>query len=118
MPRPRRSYSPEYRVEAAHLVIDSGRPVREVARELDVHENLLHKRVREERRRMTAAGRAGTRRGDPGGGGTEPLSVDDRAELARLRAKVAEQATDLAAREKDLAFLEKVSAYFAAQHPK
>ncbi|MGW4743046.1 IS3 family transposase [Nocardia xishanensis] len=56
MPRPRRSYSPEYRVEAAHRVIDSGRPVREVARELDVHENLLHKWVREERRRMAAAG--------------------------------------------------------------
>ncbi|MGW0247998.1 transposase [Nocardia goodfellowii] len=39
MPRPRRSYSPEYRVEAAHRVIDSDRPVREIARELDVHEN-------------------------------------------------------------------------------
>ncbi|MFE7802892.1 transposase [Nocardia sp. NPDC057440] len=45
---PRRSYSPEYRVEMAHRVIDSGRPVREVARELDVHENLLHKWVPED----------------------------------------------------------------------
>ncbi|MGX1773566.1 transposase [Nocardia brasiliensis] len=57
MARPRRSYSPEYRVEAAHRVIDSGRSVREIARELDVHENLLHKWVREERRRMAAADR-------------------------------------------------------------
>lgn len=105
MPRPRRSYTPEYRVEAAHRVIDGNRRVAEVARELDLHENLLHTWVRDERRRMAAAG-AGAR-SDPGGG--EPLSADERAELVRLRAQVAEQA-------KDIAFLEKASAYFAAQH--
>jgi len=105
MPRPRRSFSPEYRVEAAHRVIDGNRPVAEVARELDLHENLLHKWVRDERRRMTAAG--GGPRSDPGGG--EPLSVEERAELMRLRAQVVEQS-------KDIAFLEKASAYFAAQH--
>jgi transposase len=104
MPRRRRSFSPEYRVEAAHRVIDGNRRVAEVARELDLHENLLHKWVREERRRMAAAGGGGP---DPGGG--EPLSADERAELVRLRAQVAEQA-------KDIAFLEKASAYFAAQH--
>ena len=103
MPRRRRSFSPEYRVEAAHRVIDGNRRVAEVARELDLHENLLHKWVREERRRMAAAGGGGP---DPGGG--EPLSADERAELVRLRAQVAEQA-------KDIAFLEKASAYFAAQ---
>ncbi len=118
MSRPRRSYSPEYRVEAAHRVIDSGRSVREVARELDVHENLLHKWVREERRRLAAAERPRGGGQDPGGGDGQPLSADERAELARLRAKVSEQAKDLAAQAKDLAFLEKVSAYFAAQHPK
>ena len=77
-----------------------------MARELDLHENLLHKWVRDERRRMAAA--AGGRRAvDPGGG--EPLSADERAELVALRARVAEQA-------KDIAFLEKASAYFAAAH--
>ena len=105
MPRPRRSYTPEYRVEAAHRVIDGNRRVAEVARELDLHENLLHTWVRDERRRMAAAG-AGVRP-DPGGG--EPLSAEERAELVRLRAQVAEQA-------KDIAFLEKASAYFAAAH--
>jgi transposase len=105
MPRPRRSFSPEYRVEAAHLVIDGNRPVAEVARELDLHENLLHKWVREERRRVSAAGSA--RSPDPGE--NEPLSSDERAELVRLRAKVAEQS-------KDIAFLEKASAYFAGKH--
>ncbi|MGQ4601242.1 transposase [Nocardia sp. R6R-6] len=61
MSRPLRSYSPEYRVAAAHRVIGSGRPVREIVRELDVHENLLHKWVREERRRIAAAGQVGGR---------------------------------------------------------
>ncbi|MGF2953213.1 transposase [Mycobacterium sp. THU-M116] len=105
MSRARRSYTPEYRVEAAHRVIDGNRRVAEVARELDLHENLLHTWVRDERRRMAAAG-AGDR-SDPGGG--EPLSTEERAELVRLRAQVAEQS-------KDIAFLEKASAYFAAAH--
>jgi transposase len=39
----------------------------------------------------------------------QPLSPDERTELVRLRAQVAEQA-------RDIAFLEKASAYFAAQH--
>ena len=105
MPRPRRSFTPEYRVEAAHRVIDGNRRVSEVARELDLNENLLHKWGRDERRRMAAAGVGG--RPDPGGGGA--LSADERAELVRLRAQVAEQA-------RDIAFLEKASAYFAAAH--
>ena len=83
MPRPRRSFTPEYRVEAAHRVIDRNRRVAEVARELDLHENLLHKWVADERRRMAAAGGGGGP--DPGGG--EPLSADERAELVRLRAQ-------------------------------
>ena len=92
MPGRRRAFSLEYRVEAAHLVIDGNRRVAEVAAELDLHENLLHKWVRAERRRLAAAS-------------------DERAELIRLRAKVAEQA-------KDIAFLERASAYFAGKHPR
>ncbi|MCA2240614.1 transposase [Mycobacterium avium] len=51
----RRSFTPEYRVEAAHRVIDGNRRVAEVAVELNVHENQLHKWVADERRRMAAA---------------------------------------------------------------
>ena len=93
-------------MKAAHRVIDGHRPVAEVASELDLHENLLHKWVRDERRRMAADG---DRPPDPDG--AAPLSSEERAELIRLRAKVAEQA-------KDIAFLEKASAYFAGKHPR
>jgi transposase-like protein len=87
-------------------VIDGNRRVAEVARELDLNDNVLHRWVRDERRRIAAAGNGSP---DPGGG--EPLSADDHAELVRLRALVAEQS-------KDIAFLKKASAYFAAQQPR
>ncbi|PPI99535.1 hypothetical protein C5E43_29760 [Nocardia cyriacigeorgica] len=95
--RKRRSFTTEYKVEAAHRVIDSGRTVAEVSRELGVHESLLGRWVADERRRMEAA--AVHRE--------QPLSGAERAELLRLRKQVAEQ-------DKDIAFLKKASAYFAA----
>ncbi|MFG1795752.1 transposase [Nocardia sp. NPDC049149] len=95
--RKRRSFTAEYRVEAAHRVIDSGRTIAEVARGLDLHESLLAKWVQEERRRMEAAEAHGE----------QLLGVDERAELLRLRRQVSEL-------EKDNAFLKKASAYFAA----
>ncbi len=59
-----RRFTLEYRIEAAHGVIDSDRSVAEVARDLSMVETTLAKWAREERRPM-----AGTRRGradDPG----------------------------------------------------
>ncbi|WP_066913783.1 transposase [Millisia brevis] len=102
MSRTRRSFTPEFKVEAARRVIDGGRPVSEVALELNVHENLLGRWVREERRRDGAAGDA--RNAPP----DDDMSGADRAELRRLRAELAE-------RDRDIAFLKKVSAYFAGQ---
>ena len=81
----------EYKVEAAHRVIDSGRTIAEVARELGVDEGLLGRWVADERRRVEAAAACND----------EPLTVAERTELARLRKQVAEQ-------EKDIAFLKKV----------
>ena len=101
MSRTRRSFTTEHKVEAAHRVIDSGRMVAEVARELGLNESLLGRWVTEERRRVGAAGSRNE----------EPLTVAERAVLARLRRQVAEQ-------EKDIAFLKKASAYFAANQPK
>ena len=96
----RRKFTLEFRIEAAHRVIDTGRSVREVANELSVLESSLAKWVRDERRRLDAV--AGT--------SEEPLTPAERAELIRLRRQVAEQ-------EKDLAFLGKAAAYFASKPP-
>ena len=92
----RRSYSPAYRREAAHLVIDTGRTIAEVAREIGVGDQLLGRWVAIERAQM-----------EP-----EPppaLDADERAELERLRREVVELRMD---RE----FLKKAAAFFAADN--
>ena len=96
----RRRFTLEFRIEAAHRVIDSDRSVAEVARDLSLAKETLAKWVREERRRISAASEKGE----------VPLTAAERAELTRLRKLVAEQ-------EKDLAFLGKAAAYFAANPP-
>ena len=48
----RKKYTPEYRQEAARLVIESGRPIAHVAKEIGVAEGLLGKWVKLERKRQ------------------------------------------------------------------
>lgn len=55
----RNQYSEEYKSEAVRLANDSGKPVTQVARELGVNANVLHRWMREERK----AGAAGKTRG-------------------------------------------------------
>ena len=107
----RRSFAAEYRVEAAHRVIDSGRTIREVARELGVGDQLLGRWVKDERIRQTAAAAV------PDVPDT-PLTETERAELTRLRRRVADQARQFEEQERDVMFLKKASAYFAAMQPK
>ena len=97
----RRKFTLEFKTEAAHRVIDTGRTVIEVAGELSVDKGSLARWVRDERRRLETVA----------GGAERPLSPAERAELSRLRRQVAEQ-------EKDLAFLGKAAAYFASRPPK
>ncbi len=82
----RRKFTLEFKTEAAHRVIDSGRTVRDVTKELSVLENSLSGWVRDERRRLEALE----------ANSNEPLSVAKRAELLRLRREVAEKVKDLA----------------------
>ncbi|MQY32012.1 transposase [Nocardia aurantia] len=91
--RKRRSYATEFKVEAAHRVIDSDRTTAEVARELGIDAGMLSNWVKDERRRDAAAEVQGDK----------PLDAAERAELLRLRRQVAEL-------EKDNAFLSKASA--------
>jgi transposase-like protein len=74
-PRKRRSYTAEYKVEAAHRVIDTDRTIAEVARELGIDPGMLSTWVKDERRRTAAAE---VHR-------EKPLETAERAELLRLR---------------------------------
>ena len=74
-------YPEEFKRQAASLVVDGGRPMREVSRELGVNHETL--------RNWVAAMRK--ERASPGG----PISPDERAELVRLRRKVAELELEL-----------------------
>ena len=87
----RSSYTPEYRREAAHLVIDTDRTIAAVAAEIRVGEQLLGRWVRQERDRVGAPPAA-------------PLDGSERAELERLR----QENTELRL---DNEFLGKAAAY-------
>lgn len=91
----RKKYTPEYRQEAARLVIDTGRTIAEVSRKLGVGSQSLGKWVAAER---------ATEAGEP----TGELTLDERAELTSLRRQVAEL-------HKDNEFLRKAVAFFAAK---
>lgn len=91
----RKRYTPAYRRDAAHLVIDTGRPIAHVAKEIGVGEALLGRWVAIERTKMD----------DP----PSALDTDERAALERLRREVAELRMD---RE----FLKKAAAFFATEN--
>lgn len=94
----RKTYTPEYRREAAHLVIDTDRTIAAVAREIGVGEQLLGRWVAQERARS--------------GSGEGPLDLNERAELERLRREVTELRMDNE-------FLGKAAAFFASkQNPR
>ena len=72
----RKKYTPEYRREAANLVIESERPIAHVAKEIGVSAGLLGRWVKLERERR---------------GSSDGMSEADlRAENARLRRELAE----------------------------
>jgi len=94
MGRQRREFTPEYKDEAVKLVINTGRPVVVVARELGVKEQTLGRWVNLYKSRQDA--------------GDGALSETERVELARLRKENSEL-------KMDRAFLKKASLFFAQE---
>ncbi|QOR47091.1 transposase [Trueperella pecoris] len=92
--KPRKSYTPEFRRDAASIVIDQGVRIVSVAHELGVGEALLGRWVKHERERRQVE-ETGT-----------PTTAQLHAEIARLRADNARLAVENE-------FLEKASAFFA-----
>jgi transposase len=92
----RRVFSPEFKREAVALVRERGVTVRQAARDLGLHENLLRRWVKQVKSDPVHA--------FPGRGKMKP----DDAEVARLRRELAKTRT-----ERDI--LKKAIAYFAKE---
>jgi transposase-like protein len=90
-----RKFTPEFREEAARMVVETSRPIADVARELGVNETSLGNWVRAYR--MNHAG------DEP------PLQVSERARLRELERENRELRMKAD-------FLSKAAAYFAAEH--
>jgi transposase len=95
LPGKRKNYSPEFREEAARMVIETSRSVADVARELGIVETSLGNWVRAYREKHAE--------NEP------PLQVSERARLRELERENREL------RMKN-EFLSKAAAYFAAEH--
>ena len=95
MPRPKKSFSPEYKDEAVKMVIESSRPIARVAKELGINEGTLGNWVGAYRREHA--------------GEEPPLTVNERARLRELERETREQ-------KMELEFLKKAAAYFASDH--
>lgn len=67
----RRKFTAEYKAEAVELVITSGRPIAEIARDLGINEGTLGNWVNMAKKR--------------GEFKEKPLDIDERAELKELR---------------------------------
>src|SRR5665811_1319783 len=85
MGRTRRGFTPEYKDEAVKLVINTGRTVATVARELGLNEQTLGRWVHDFKARASA--------GEAGQGG---LTETERAELLLLRRENSDLKLDLA----------------------
>jgi transposase len=88
----RRSFTDEYKHEAVGFVIDGGRSIAEVARNIGVHEMTLGKWVKKEK--------------DSSPRPDKPLDATERAELERLREENAHL-------QMQVSFAKKVATWFA-----
>jgi transposase len=96
MPEKRVRYSPEFKEEAARMVVESGgRPIAEIAREIGVHEGTLGTWVAKYRRDHAED--------EP------PLTVSERARLRELERENRELRMKAE-------FLGKAAAFFAQEH--
>jgi len=95
MSKKRGSFTPEYKEEAAKLVIETSRPIAESARDIGINEQTLRNWVNAYRRAHA--------------GEEPPLSVSERAELRELK----EEVRELRLKSE---FLGKAAAFFAQEY--
>jgi transposase len=98
----RRSFTDEYKAEAVSFVIEGGRAVAEVARNIGVHEMTLGKWVKKERDAQESSDSADA-----------PLSESERLELIRLRSELKDEKAKTAELQMQVEFAKKVATWFA-----
>lgn len=96
MPEQRRKFSPQFRAEAVQMVIETGKPIAEVARDLGIHDGTLGNWVNT------------WRRDNP-----EPDQALSPVEQARVK-ELQEENRRLRMENE---FLKKAAAFFARTHP-
>jgi transposase len=97
----RRSFTDEYKAEAVAFVIEGGRPVAEVARNIGVHEMTLGKWVKKERDKQASVP------------ADAPLNESERLELIRLREALKDEKSKNAELQMQVEFAKKVATWFA-----
>ena len=90
----RRKLSPEFREEAVMLVIETSRPIAQVARELGVNEGTLGRWVKAHRSEHPEV--------------EEPLNIEERARMRELEREIRELRMQAE-------FLKKAAAFFAQE---
>jgi transposase-like protein len=96
MPEQRRRFSPQFRAEAVQLVVETGRPIAEVARDLGIHDGTLGNWVNAWRRAHP----------EP----DQPLSPVERVRVQEMEAEIRRLRMENE-------FLKKAAAFFARTHP-
>jgi transposase len=96
MPERRRKFSPEFRDEAVKMVVESHRPIAQVARELGINPGTLANWVAIYRKAHPVA--------------DEPVTVSERARLRELERENRELRMQAE-------FLKKAAAFFASHQP-
>jgi len=98
----RRRFTEEYKDQAVAFVIEGGRSVADVARNIGVHEMTLGKWLKKDRD-------AREQQVPP----DAPLTESERAELVRLRGEAKDDAATIAELQMQVEFAKKVATWFA-----
>ncbi|SCL29889.1 transposase [Micromonospora pallida] len=96
MPEQRRRFSPQFKAEAVQMVIETGKPIAVVARDLGIHDGTLGNWVNAWRREHAVAGENST-----------PVEA----------ARVKEMEDEIRRLRMENEFLKKAAAFFARMHP-
>jgi transposase len=100
----RRAYTEEYRAQSVMYVIEDGRTITEVARNICVHEITLGKWVKKARQAKNAEPAA-----------QESLEESERLELIRLRQQAKDDKAKIAELQMQVDFAKKVATWFAKE---